>query len=86
MGRQKGMTIQTMDLTEGVTTHSRGAKVTEGICGREPHSFPGNLQEAHHHQEEKVQMDRLNTVHGIQTRQGFPERAANQGGLEETLG
>ena len=36
MGSQNRMTIQTMDLTEGVTTHSRGAKVTEGIGSREP--------------------------------------------------
>ena len=55
----------------GVTICSRGAEVTEGVSGREPHSFPGNLQEAHHLQEETVQMDRMNAVQGIQTRLGF---------------
>ena len=86
MGNQKGVMIQTMDLTEGVTTHSREAEVMGGVDGREPHSFPGNLQDAPHLQEETVQMDRVNAVHGTQTRQGFPGRATNQGGLEEALG
>ena len=63
MGSQNEMIIQTMDLTEGATTHSRGAKVIEGIGSREPYGFPGNLQEAHPLQEETV-----NAVHGIQTR------------------
>ena len=62
------MMIQTMDLTKGVTTHSDGAWVTEGIGSREPHGFPGNLQKAHHLQEETVWMDRVNTARGIQTR------------------
>ena len=62
------MMIQTTDLTEGVTTHSGGAEVMEGIGSKEPHSFPGNLWEAHHIQEEIVQIDRVNAVHGIQTR------------------
>ena len=68
MGSQNEMTIQTMDLTEGVTTHHGGAEVVECIGGREPHGFPGNLQEAHHLQEETVWMDRVNAVHGILTR------------------
>ena len=68
MGSQNGMMIQTMDLTKGSTTHSGGAEVAEGICGREPHDLPGNCQETHHLQEEAVQMDRVNAVHGIQTR------------------
>ena len=62
------MTIQTMDLTEGATTHSGGAKVTEGMGSREPHGFPGNLWEADHHWEDTVWMVRVNAVHGIQTR------------------
>ena len=49
----------------------------EGIGGGEPHDIPENLWEAHHLQEETVQMDRVNAVHGIQTRQGFPGKAAN---------
>ena len=68
MGSKNKMTIQTTDLTEGVTTHSGGAKVMEGIGGIEPHSFSGNLLEAHHLQEETVWMDRVNAVQGIQTR------------------
>ena len=68
MGNQTEMMIQTKDLTEGATTCSGGAEVTEGVGGREPHSFPGNLWEAHHLQEETVWMDRVNAVHGIQTR------------------
>ena len=62
------MMIQTPDLTKGPTTHSGGAEITEGVGGREPHSFLRNLQEAHHLQEETVWMDRMNVVHGIQTR------------------
>ena len=62
------MTIQTMDLIDGVTTHSGGAKVKGGIGSREPHGFPGNLWEGHPFWEETVQMDRVNEVHGIQTR------------------
>ena len=68
MESQNKMTIQTMDLIDRVTTHSGGAKVEGGIGGREPHSFTGNLQEDHPLQEETVQMDRVNKVHGIQTR------------------
>ena len=62
------MMIQTMDLTERAITHSRRAVVVEGVGGREPYSFPGNLWEAHHLLEETVQMDRVNAVQGIQTR------------------
>ena len=86
MGSQNGMTIQTTDLTKGATTCSGGAEVAEGIGGREPHGFPGNLQEAHYLQEETVWMDRVNAVHGIQTRCGFPGKVANWGGPEEVLG
>ena len=68
MGRQNEMMIQTMDLTEGVTTHSGQAEIMEGVGSREPRGFPGNVQEAHHLQEERVWMYRMNTVHGIQTR------------------
>ena len=68
MGSQSGMTIQTMYLSKGVTTHSRGAKVAEGIGDRESHGFSGNLHEAHHLQEETVHLDGVNTVHGMQTR------------------
>ena len=57
-----------MDLIDGVTTHSGGAKIKGGIGGRQPHSLPGNLWEAHPLQEETVQMDRVNEVHGIHTR------------------
>ena len=85
MGNQNGMIIQTMDLTKRVSTHSRGAEAVEGIEGREPKDFPGNLQEAYHLQEETVQMDRVNAVHGIQTRQGFPGKVANWGRLEGAL-
>ena len=80
------MMIQTTDLTKGATTHNGGAEVAEGLGGREPQSFPGNLWEAHHLHEEAVQMDRVNAVHGIQPSQGFLGKGANQGGLEETLG
>ena len=62
------MMIQTMDLTKGAATRSREAEVEEGIGGREPQSFPGNLQEVHFLQEETVWMERVNVVHGIQTR------------------
>ena len=62
------MMIQTTDLIDGVTPHSRGAKVEGGIGGREFHGFPGNLQEAHPLWEEKVWMDIVNEVHTIQTR------------------
>ena len=68
MGSQNEMTIPAMDLTKGATTNSGGAKAAEGVGGREPHGFPGNLQEAHHLQEEAVQIDRVNAVHNIQTR------------------
>ena len=43
----------------------------EDVGSREPHSFPGNLWEVHHLQEETVQMDRVNAVHGIQPDEGF---------------
>ena len=66
-GEQNEM-IKTTELNKGATTCSGGAEVEEGIGGREPHSFPGNLWEAHLLQEERVQMDRVNAVHGIQTR------------------
>ena len=66
-----------MDPTERATTHSGGAEVIEGISGREPQGFPGNLWEAHHLQEETVWMDRVNAVHGIQTRGGFLGKAVN---------
>ena len=36
MGSQNGMTLQTVDLTEGATTHCGGAEITEGIDGRPP--------------------------------------------------
>ena len=68
MGSQNEMMIQTMDLMEGVTTHSRGPEVKEGIGSREPNDFPGNLLEAHPLQAETVWMDRVKAVHGIQTR------------------
>ena len=68
MGSQNGMMKQTTDLTEGVTTHSGGAMVMVGIGSRVPHSFLGNLWEAHHLQEEAVQMHRVNAVPSIQTR------------------
>ena len=80
------MMIQTTDMTKGVTTHSGGTEVIEGIGGRDPQGFPGNLQEAHHHQEETVWMDRVNAVHCIQTRKGFLGKVVNQGRLEEVLG
>ena len=80
------MMIQTTDLTKGATTCSGRAEVTEGICGREPHGFPGNLWEAHHLQEETVQIERVNSVQGIQTRQGFLGKVVNWSGLEEVLG
>ena len=67
MGSQNEM-IQTSDLIEGATTHNRGAEGMEGIGGREPLGFPGNLQEAHHLQEETDLMDRVNAVHSIQTK------------------
>ena len=60
--------------------------VKGGIGSRKPHGFPGNLQEDHPLWEETVQMDRVNKVHGIQPRQGFLGKAANQGGPEEALG
>ena len=47
MGNQNEMMIQTMDLIDRATTHSGRAKVEGGIDGREPHSFLGNLWEAH---------------------------------------
>ena len=59
MESQNGMMIQITDMTEGATTCSRGAEVMEGIGSKEPHSFPGNLLETHHLQEERVQMDRV---------------------------
>ena len=76
------MMTQTTDLTE----KPRRTKVKGGKDGREPHSFPGNLQEAHPLWEETVQMDRANEAHGIQTRQGFLRKVADQGKLEEALG
>ena len=86
MGSQNEMMIWTTDLIDQVTTHSRGAKVKWGVGGREPHGFPGNLQEAHPIWEETVWMDRVNKAHGIQTRWGFLGKAANWGGPEEVLG
>ena len=80
------MLIQTMELINVVTPHSAGAEVEGGIGSREPYSFLGNLWKAHPLQEETVWMDRVNRVHGIQPRQGFQGKAANQGGLEEALG
>ena len=74
-----------MGLAEGATTHSEGVVVTEGIGTREPHGFPGNLWKACPLQEETVQMDRVNAVQGIQTRQGFLGKVDNQGRPEEVL-
>ena len=48
--------------------------------------FPGNLWEAQPLQKEMVWMDRVNEVHGIQTRLGFLRKAAIQGRLKEALG
>ena len=62
------MMTQTTDLIDEATPHHGGAKVEGGKGGREPHSFPGNLPEAHPLWEETVQIDRVNEVHGIQTR------------------
>ena len=59
MGSQNGM-IWIAELINGVSSPSRGAKVKGGIGGREPHSFLGNLQEAHLLWEETVWMDRVN--------------------------
>ena len=59
------MTIQTLDLINGVTTQRRRAEVKGDIGGREPHGFPENLWEAHPLQEETVQMDRVKKVHSI---------------------
>ena len=80
------MMLQTMDLTKGVATHSRGAKVMEGIGSREPHGFQGNLWEAHHPQKESNPMDRMNLVCSIQTKQGVLGKTASWGGPEEFLG
>ena len=68
MGSPNEIRIQTKDLIQGVAICSEGAEVMESIVGSEPHSFQGNLWEAHHLQQETVQMDRVNIVHGIQTR------------------
>ena len=46
MDSQYEMTIQTMELVNGVLTCSRGAEVKGGRGGREPHGFLGNLQES----------------------------------------
>ena len=62
------MMTQTMDLAKGAMNCSRGAKITEGVSIRDPHSFPGNLWEAHPLQEERVWKDRVNTIQGIQSR------------------
>ena len=86
MGSHNAMTIQTMDLTEGATTHNGGTEVMEGVGGREPHGFLGNLQDTHHLQGETVWMDRVSAVHGIQTRQEFLGKVANWGRLEEASG
>ena len=75
-----------MDLIEGATTCSGGAKVKGGIGSSEPHGFPGNLWEAHPLREEAVWMDRVNKVHSIQTRQEFLWKLANQVRPEEALG
>ena len=76
----------TMDLIEGLTPHSEGAEVEGGKDSREPHSFPGNLWEAHPLWEETVWMDRVNEVHGIQTKWGFLRKVANQDKPDEVLG
>ena len=62
------MMIWTVELINRVSTHSGGSKVEGGIGGREPHGFQGNIQEAHPLWEETVQMDRVNEIHGIQTK------------------
>ena len=41
------MMTQTIDLIDGATTCIGGAMVKGGVSGRESHSFPGNLWEAH---------------------------------------
>ena len=75
-----------MELLNRASTHSGVAEVEGGIGSREPHSFQGNLQEAHPLREETVWMDRVNEVHGSHTRQGFLRKAADQGRQEEALG
>ena len=75
-----------MDLIKSATPYSKGDEVKGGKYGREPHSLPGNLQGAHHLQEETVQTDRVNKAHCIQTRQGFLWKVADQSELEEALG
>ena len=78
--------IQTTDLFEGASPHSGGAEVKGGVSGREPHSFPENLWEAHPLQGKTVWVDRVNKVHGIQPRSGFLGKAVIWGGPEEALG
>ena len=68
MGSQNEMMIQTTELIEGAFTCHGGAKVKGGAEIKEPHSFLGNLQDAHPVCEETVQLDRVNEVHDIQTR------------------
>ena len=88
MGSLNKTMMQTTDLINGVTPSSEGAMVKGDKDGREPHSFPGNLWEVDTLQEETVQMDRVtvNKAHGIQTRQGFLRKAADQGEPEGALG
>ena len=68
MGSQNEMTVQTMDLIDGVTTCRGGVEVKGGIGAREPHGFPGNLWEVHPLWEETAWMDGVNEVHRIQPR------------------
>ena len=79
------MMIQTTDLTKGVTTPIRGAEVEEDIGSREPTASQGTFGRLTLFRR-KLWMDRVNTVHGIHTRQGFLGNVANQGGLKEVLG
>ena len=80
------MMVWTVELINRASTHSGEAEIGGGIGGREPQGSLGNLQEVHPLWEETVQMDRVNNVCGIQTRQGFLRKVANQGTQEEALG
>ena len=64
-GGQNVMMILIAEPINGVLTHNGGPKVKEGIGGRGPQGVLGTLKEAHHLQEEAVQIGRANEVCNI---------------------
>ena len=86
MGSKNEMMIWTTEPIDAAFTHNWGAKVKGSIGGREPQGFLVTFQEAQPHWEEIVQIDRVNEVCNIQTRQRILRRVADQGGQEEASG